>query len=215
MEKAIMDKPVREDSGFYLLGGNIDSEQTRFGHPGNLIKENYIISSSSSASPCSSHRRQCHQEWFSRATFQSLVRYKYMLHSAILLRKGLVSNAWGWWMYGSGLSDTMSDGVVEALLTLALVLSILRAVIIFFLFPIISTDFIQHYGTERKSGWKSHLLKLWEIWNLQIYFPGESSSHFLFCTPGLQNLSCMNAKLPFLILILGVHRESERRVHIW
>ena len=39
MEKAIMDKPVREDSGFYLLGGNIDSEQTRLAHPGNLIKE--------------------------------------------------------------------------------------------------------------------------------------------------------------------------------
>ena len=31
---------VREDSGFYLLGGNIDSEQTRLAHPGKLIKEN-------------------------------------------------------------------------------------------------------------------------------------------------------------------------------
>ena len=40
MEKAKMDKPVWEDSGFYLLGGNIDSEQTRLAHPGNLIKEN-------------------------------------------------------------------------------------------------------------------------------------------------------------------------------
>ena len=40
MEKAKMDKPVGEESGFYLLGGNIDSEQTRLVHPGNLIKEN-------------------------------------------------------------------------------------------------------------------------------------------------------------------------------
>ena len=39
MEKAKMDKPVGEESGFYLLGGNIDSKQTRLAHPGNLINE--------------------------------------------------------------------------------------------------------------------------------------------------------------------------------